>query len=94
MKIIDGICYADKFKKFLKVISVSALDDYKLKVTFSTNETKIFDFKPFLKYPAFYHLQDAVLFDNCYIDKDFGVVCWDENTDIATETLYIDGYFE
>ncbi len=44
MIIIDGICYADDFKKVLEVTSVSALDDYQLRVTFSTNEIKIFDF--------------------------------------------------
>ncbi|WP_242349082.1 DUF2442 domain-containing protein [Mucispirillum schaedleri] len=94
MIIIDGICYADNFKKVLEVTSVSALDDYQLRVTFSTNEIKIFDFKPLLIYPAFVHLKDPVLFVNCYVDTDFGAVCWDENTDIATERLYQDGYAE
>lgn len=94
MIIVNGMCYANNFEKVLKVIFVSTLCDYKLKVTFSTNEVKIFDFKPMLKYPAFTHLQDPVLFANCYIDKDFGVVCWDDNTDIAPEYLYQNGYFE
>ena len=92
MIIVNGMCYADNFEKVLKIISVTALYDYKLKVTFSTGETKVCNFKPMLKYPAFKHLKDAELFNKCYIDKDFGVVCWDDNTDIASEYLYENGY--
>ena len=52
MIIINGMCYADNFEKVLKITSVTALHDYKLKVTFSTGETKVCNFKPMLKYPA------------------------------------------
>ena len=76
----------------MRVDAVSALDDYKLKVTFSTGETKVCNFKPMLKYPVFKHLKNVELFNKCYIDKDFGVVCWDDNTDIASEYLYENGY--
>lgn len=89
---IGDICYADNFEKVLKIISVTALHDYKLKVTFSTGETKVCNFKSMLKYPAFKHLKNVELFNKCYIDKDFGVVCWDDNTDIAPEFLYQNGY--
>ena len=76
----------------MRVDVVSALNDYKLKVTFSTGETRICDFKPMLKYPAFKHLTDVELFNKCYIDKDFGVVCWDDRTDIAPDYLSQNGY--
>ena len=35
-------------KKIITVTAVTALNDYMLKVTFSSKETKIFDFKPYL----------------------------------------------
>ena len=76
----------------MRIAAVSALDDYRLKITFSTGETKICSFKSMLKYPAFKHLKDVELFNKCYIDENFGVVCWDDRTDIAPEWLYQNGY--
>ena len=45
-------------KKIITVTAVTALNDYMLKVTFSSKETKIFDFKPYLSAPAFTHTWD------------------------------------
>lgn len=76
-------------KKIITVTAVTALNDYMLKVTFSSKETKIFDFKPYLSAPAFTHLKDHGLFTKCYISCGF--VTWDENTDISTDLLYFEG---
>ena len=35
------------------IIKAKVLKDYKLIITFSNNEKKIFDMNPYLKYPVF-----------------------------------------
>lgn len=80
---------AAEHKKVMTVTAVTALNDYMLKVTFSSKETKIFDFKPYLSTPAFNHLKDHGLFTKCYISCGF--VTWDDNTDISTDLLYFEG---
>ena len=56
----------------------------------SIRRGKIFDFKPFLDYPAFAPLADKDVFRAVYID--YGVTVWnDGNIDIAPETLYREG---
>lgn len=89
MIIKDGIAYADSEAMVMTVIDVSVLDDYKLLITFSNNDTKIFDCKPLFKYPVYSHLKDISLFSKCYIE--LGIVSWDEKTDISTDTLYHNG---
>lgn len=44
-------------KKMITVTAVTVLNDYMLKVTFSSKETKIFDFKPYLSAPSLYSLK-------------------------------------
>ena len=40
----NGIVYGKNKPKVLTVVSVTPMHDYRLKVTFSNHETKIFDF--------------------------------------------------
>lgn len=89
MIIKDDIVYSKNNETIMTVQSVYALEDYRLKVTFSNREEKIFDFKPFLKYPVFSHLKDTALFNKCRIE--LGVVTWDDKTDISTDTIYLEG---
>ncbi|MDD3307187.1 MAG: DUF2442 domain-containing protein [Acetobacterium sp.] len=90
MTIINDIAYAGEPEPILKIRAVRPLDDYRLLVRFSTDEIKIFDFKPLLYEPAFLPLQDKTVFDAVYID--YGVPVWrDGENDIAPEKLYTDG---
>ena len=90
MYISNGIAYAGEQEPVIKVCGVRPLDDFKLWVRFNTGEAKIFDFKPFLDYPAFAPLADKDVFRAVYID--YGVTVWnDGNIDIAPETLYREG---
>lgn len=85
----NGIVYGKNKPKVLSVVSVTPMHDYRLKVTFSNHEKKIFDFKPYLSVPDFAHLHDTILFNKCYIS--LGIVTWDEKTEISTDLLYFDG---
>ena len=49
-------------KKIITVTAVTVLNDYMLKVTFSSKETKIFDFKPYLSAPSLYSLKRPLTF--------------------------------
>ena len=86
----DGIVYADEQENSITVLSVRAMEDYKLWVRFSTGETKIIDFIPFLKKGVFSLLEDKELFNGVYVD--YGVPVWcDGVIDIAPECLYYEG---
>jgi len=90
MRIVENIVYADNHEKLLTVVSVRAMDDYKLWVRFSTGETKVFDFTPLLENSIFSTLKDKELFSGVYID--YGVPVWcDGEIDIAPERLYYEG---
>ena len=90
MYIKDGIAYADSPEKPVSVISVRALDDYKLWVRFSTGETKVFDFITLLDSTGFMPLKDKTVFNSVYVD--YGVPVWNDGAiDIAPEYLYTNG---
>lgn len=88
MYIVDGIAYAGELEKLIRVKSVRALDDYKLSLLFTNGERRIYDLKPFLDMPCYQALKDPELFRQAYIEC--GTVEWNEETDIAPETLYSD----
>lgn len=90
MYIKDGIAYAEEQEPPVRVSGIRPLDNYKLWVRFSTGEAKIFDFAPFLEFPAFAPLKDEAVFRQVYIDC--GVTVWDDGgIDIAPEVLYEKG---
>lgn len=93
MYILNGIAYAGSPKPQLKVCGVRPLQNHLLWVRFNTGETRVFDFFPLLKTPAFAPLADEKVFRNVYIDR--GVAVWnDGDIDIAPETLYNEGVVE
>lgn len=68
------------------VTKVVVREGFRLELTFSTGETRLFDARPYLTRGAFTRLQDPVLFGQAYPDCD--TVCWPGGLDIAPETLY------
>ena len=86
----DGIVYEGNPDPLLKVIAVQPLDGYRMRLEFSTGETKEFDFSPLLDTPCFRPLREKTLFDQVYLDH--GVPSWDEgNIDIAPESFFDKG---
>lgn len=63
MYVVNGIAYVGEPDPVLKVNGVRPMNDFKLRVRFSTGEAKIFDFKPFFNTPAFAPLADKNVFD-------------------------------
>ena len=67
-------------------INVRVLNDYKLMIKFSTGEEKIYDAKLDLDFGVFQSLKDENLFSQARIAR--GTVVWNDDLDIAPETLY------
>jgi len=71
------------------VISASYIDGYKIQVTFEDGVTGVVDFSKYLeKGGVFDKFKDITFFKKFTINKELGVLCWGDETDIAPETLY------
>ncbi|GHT66981.1 hypothetical protein FACS189452_03840 [Bacteroidia bacterium] len=73
---------------YWKVKSVSPLDNYMLLLTFEDGERRRFDMKPYLDCGVFRSLQDMSMFSTVRTCADS--IAWQNNVDIAPETLYHD----
>jgi hypothetical protein len=71
---------------YLKVKDVKPTDDYKLILTFSNREKRIFDVKPYLNKGIFKELKDIAMFNTAHVS--FDTVEWDNEADIDPEVLY------
>jgi Protein of unknown function (DUF2442) len=67
---------------------IKLLADFKIEILFSNNESKIFDCKPYFKYPVYTHLKDTLTFEMAYVAG--GTVAWDDDTDIDPDRLYLE----
>ncbi|MBN2019884.1 MAG: DUF2442 domain-containing protein [Sedimentisphaerales bacterium] len=71
------------------VVKLKCLDDFRLELTFDNGKSGILDCKPIIaKGGVFSKLQNPQVFKNVHINKELGVVTWDEDIDIAPETAY------
>ena len=69
-----------------RAVDVKPLDDYKLYVTFSNNEQRIFDVKPYLEIQFFHNLKNPDLFKSV---KTAGLsIEWETGEDICPDELY------
>ncbi|MDD4091870.1 MAG: DUF2442 domain-containing protein [Smithellaceae bacterium] len=75
-------------KHLIHVIDVVYLSDYRLRVTFDDGAVKIVDLKPELNGEIYEPLKDMVFFKQVSINPDFKILCWPNDADFATDTLY------
>lgn len=69
-----------------RAIEVNILPDYELLITFSNNEKRIFDVKPYLEYKQFEELKNKSIFNSVKID---GLsISWSNGSDICPDELY------
>jgi hypothetical protein len=68
--------------------AVIASEDYTLKITFNNGEIRIFNVSPYLIYPAFEVLRVISLFMQARVAHN--TVVWNEDVDIAPESLYLE----
>lgn len=69
-------------------VSVSVAENYSLNVTFNNGEMRRFDVRPYLAYPAFEALKSRSLFAQARVAHN--TVVWNEEVDIAPESLYLE----
>lgn len=62
--------------------------NYTLNLVFSNGETRQFDMKPYLDKGIFTRLKDWRCFQKARIS--LGTVVWEEDLDVAPETLYLE----
>ena len=74
------------------VISVEALENYNLLLTFKTGEKKIYDMKPHLDGGIFEELKDKNLFRKVRVS--FDTIEWENGADFDPEVLYQDSIIE
>ena len=70
----------------IAVNSVQPLDNYKLLLTFNTNESKVFDMNEYLDHGLFTQLKSKELFDTVRVS--FDTIQWANGLDLCPEILY------
>ena len=71
-----------------RVKDVKSTDDYKLVLTFTNNEVKIFDVTPYLEKGFFKQLKDKSYFKN--VKPFMDSVQWQNGQDFCPDTLYLE----
>ncbi len=71
-----------------RVVKAKPEIDYKLRLTFSNGEEKIFDVKPYLNIEVFRDLKDPSLFNA--VRPFLGSIQWQTGQDLCPDTLYLD----
>lgn len=69
-----------------RVTDVSPMEDYRLFLTFTNGECRIFDAKPLLSVRAYRPLQNEQLFNA--VKVAYGSVLWPNDIDYCPDTLY------
>ena len=69
-----------------EIIKVEPLKDYKLLLTFSNNEKRIKDMKPYLNKCVFKKLKNINFFNS--VEIKFGTISWGEDIDMCADSLY------
>jgi hypothetical protein len=71
------------------VVSASYQGEYKIEITFNDGKRGIVDFSKYLhKGGVFDRFKDIQFFKNFKINEELGVITWQDEIDIAPETLY------
>ena len=84
---IDDIVYAENPRpELIRVKYVKPLDNYKLFLTFTNGNQKVYDMSEQIKKDVFLSLQDTSLFNRAYIEH--GTVTWNDDLDMCPDELY------
>ena len=70
-----------------RVIAAVPTEDYRLLLTFTNGEQRIFDFTPLLETPAFMPLANKSFFR--LVKVAYGSVLWPQDIDYCPDTLYM-----
>jgi hypothetical protein len=71
-----------------RIKNVKAQDDYKILLTFTNDELKIFDMKPYINKGFFKQLQNKNYFNT--VKPFMDSIQWKNGQDLCPDTLYLD----
>jgi len=71
-----------------RVVNVKPEADFSLLITFSNNEKRIFDVKPYLQTGIFKELKELKIFNS--VKPFLGSIQWSNGVDLCPDTLYLD----
>jgi hypothetical protein len=71
-----------------RVKEVTPNRDYTITLTFSNDEVKVFDMKPYLDIGIFRELKDLRLFNS--VKPFLGSIQWRNGQDLCPDTLYLE----
>ena len=69
-----------------QITKVKPEADYRLRVSFDTGESGVFDIEPLLRYPCYRRLKDVGYF--LLARPERGTVVWPNDEDVAPEALW------
>ena len=72
----------------LRIKGVKPNSDYTLTLTFTNDEVKVFDMKPYLEIGIFNELKNLSLFNS--VRPFLGSIQWKNGQDLCPDTLYLD----
>ena len=74
---------------YYELKEIKYIGGYKLELVFKNGKRGIVDFQQYIrKGGVFSRLSDIEYFKKAYIHKEWCVLCWPDEIDIAPETLY------
>ena len=68
------------------IVLAEAMPDFKVRVTFDTGETGVFDCVDYLRHPYWQKLGDPAFFK--LVRVEYGTLVWPEDIDIAPEDIW------
>ncbi|MGL5084535.1 MAG: DUF2442 domain-containing protein, partial [Clostridium sp.] len=71
-----------------KIKSIEVLDEYKMKVLFNNNISKLVDFKEKLKEEFYIDLSNEILFKLATVDVGGYGISWNDDIDISEHELW------
>ena len=71
-----------------RVKNVKPAENYTLMLTFTNNEIRLFDMKPYLEIGIFRELQNLTLFNS--VRPFLNSIQWQNGQDLCPDTLYIE----
>jgi hypothetical protein len=71
----------------IRVISVKAMDGYKLRLELTDGRKGIFDVSSYIESGVFRELKDTRYFRHVFVDH--GIVCWPHGQDIAPDSIEV-----
>ncbi|MBN3034645.1 MAG: DUF2442 domain-containing protein [Bacteroidales bacterium] len=71
-----------------RVVNVTPLKNFKLLLTFSNGEERIFDMSPYLETGMFKELTNISVFNS--VSPFLGSIRWNNGLDLCPDTLYLE----